>query len=99
MTGLRVDASVKGSAMECNVDWSQAPQGARWWVMDGDGRAHWFGEPEVILQTSFWFTDPVPAPAFDYVGDWRSSLVERPAHGWDSVLLRPGNAAENFLGA
>lgn len=67
--------------------------------MDGDGRAHWFGEPEVILQTSFWFTDPVPAPAFDYVGDWRASLVERPAHGWDSVLLRPGNAAENFLGA
>lgn len=91
--------SIKGPAMEWNIDWSQAPRGTRWWVMDGDGRAHWFGEPDVVMQTSFWFSDPIPAPAFGYVGDWRASMVERPAQNWGDVLSLQMIAAENFLGA
>ncbi|WP_025915830.1 hypothetical protein [Herminiimonas sp. CN] len=62
-----------------NVDWSQAPKGARWWAMDADGKANWFVAPNVVARTNFWFSEPIPAPNFGYIGDWRESLVERPA--------------------
>lgn len=65
--------------MRANVDWSQAPKGARWWSMDGDGRANWFSAPNVVAHTDFWFSEPMPAPSFGYVGNWRESLVERPS--------------------
>ena len=61
-----------------NVDWSQAPKGARWWAVDEDGTAHWFGTPDVVAFTNFWFAEPKPAPMFGFKGDWRKSLVERP---------------------
>ncbi|WP_321959545.1 hypothetical protein [Burkholderia cenocepacia] len=61
------------------VDWKKAPKSARWWAMDADGHAHWFIAPNVVPRTDFWFSDPIPAPHFGYLGDWRSSLTERPA--------------------
>lgn len=61
------------------VDWKRAPKGARWWAMDADGRAHWFVAPNVVPRTDFWFSEPIPAPQFGYVGDWKDSLTERPA--------------------
>lgn len=60
------------------VDWSKAPKLARWWAVDGTGIAHWFLEPDVAPFTSFWFSEPVPAPDFGYVGDYKASLTERP---------------------
>ena len=57
-----------------NVDWSQAPKGARWWAVDEDGTAHWFGTPDVVAFTNFWFAGPKPAPMFGFKGDWRKSL-------------------------
>lgn len=61
------------------IDWKQAPNGARWWAVDADGAAHWFGAPDVAAFTDFWFAEPSPAPTFGFVGDWRRSLVERPS--------------------
>lgn len=62
-----------------NVDWSQAPRGARLWAVDEDGSAHWFCEPNAAAFTKFWFSGPQPAPTFGFTGDWRKSLVEGPA--------------------
>ncbi len=61
------------------VDWKKAPKTARWWAMDEDGHAHWFVAPNVAAFTDFWFSEPIQAPRFGYVGDWRMSLTERPA--------------------
>jgi len=61
-----------------NIDWSQAPKTARWWAIDASGKAQWFVAPNVVAFTDFWFADPVPAPNFEFMGDWRKSLVERP---------------------
>ncbi|WP_320194700.1 hypothetical protein RMR10_010030 [Agrobacterium rosae] len=61
------------------VDWKQAPKGARWWAVDANGDAHWFMEPDIAAFTDFWFSVPVDAPTFEFDGDWRSSLTERPA--------------------
>ncbi|MDB5776094.1 MAG: phage-related protein [Herbaspirillum sp.] len=65
--------------MHADVDWSNAPKGAKWWAMDADGKAHWYMAPNFIVGTDFWFSDEDPAPAFGYTGDWRGSLTERPA--------------------
>jgi len=61
------------------IDWKQAPKHARWWAVDANGDAHWFFPPDVAARTDFWFQEPVPAPTFDFTGDWRKSLAERPA--------------------
>ncbi|OJT98527.1 MAG: hypothetical protein BGN83_20245 [Rhizobium sp. 63-7] len=60
------------------INWKTAPKGARWWAMDADGRAYWYCAPNVAAFTHFWFAEPIPAPTFDFSGDWRQSLVERP---------------------
>lgn len=60
------------------VDWKLAPKGAHWWAMDADGKAYWYCAPDVAAFTDFWFSEPLEAPSFGYVGDWRKSLVERP---------------------
>ena len=62
-----------------NIDWSKAPKHARWWAVDADGKANWFCAPDVKAFTNFWFSEPVPAPTFGFAGDWKKSLVERPA--------------------
>lgn len=61
-----------------SVDWKRAPKDARWWATDESGEAHWFCAPNVTPFTDFWFAEPIPAPDFGFVGDWRHSLVERP---------------------
>ena len=61
-----------------NFDWKQAPKEARWWSMDANGQAHWFCKPNVQAFTDFWFSEPILAPSFGYLGDWKVSLVERP---------------------
>ncbi|EFO33230.1 conserved domain protein [Roseibium sp. TrichSKD4] len=61
-----------------NIDWKQAPKNARWWAMDKDGEAHWFCVPDVAAFTDFWFSEPKPAPTFNFDGDWSQSLTERP---------------------
>jgi hypothetical protein len=61
-----------------DVDWQNAPAGARWWSITRDGRAHWHmmsvcAESLAFLSAATW-----PAPDFGYQGDWRDSLTERP---------------------
>ncbi len=62
-----------------NIDWKLAPKNARWWGVDANGEAHWFCEPDISAFTDFWFSEPVIAPSFGFIGDWRTSLTERPA--------------------
>ncbi|RRA01929.1 hypothetical protein [Burkholderia cepacia] len=60
------------------IDWKKAPKTARWWAMDANGTANWFLAPNVAAYTDFWFSEPVRAPSFGFIGDWRTSLTERP---------------------
>jgi hypothetical protein len=64
--------------MHIGVDWKSAPKTAQWWAVDANGQAHWFMAPNIAPFTDFWFTEQVPAPPFDYEGDWRESLTARP---------------------
>ena len=47
-------------------------------AVDDDGKANWFKSPDIAAFTSFWYTDNERAPLFEYEGDWRESLTERP---------------------
>ena len=68
---------------EWQPDWSQAPSNATNWTMRKDGKCFWWkGKP---LFDGSCFYDAVgichtvgEAPSFDYKGDWRESLRERP---------------------
>ncbi len=60
------------------VDWSRAPKLARRWAINKDGLAHWYCEPDIVCYSSFWFSDAVPAPSFNYRGDYKRSLTPRP---------------------
>ena len=69
---------------EWQPDWSQAPENARWWAKDQDGKCFWF-EIEPHIDDDEWnyeFDKNGPshttAYTFDYTGDWRESLRERP---------------------
>lgn len=73
---LTIDLRDRVHAME--IDWSKAPKNARWWAVDANGYASWFGAPNVAPFTDFWFCEPTPAPTFGFDGDWRESLTERP---------------------
>lgn len=62
-------------------DWDKAPEWAKWWAMDADEECYWFeNEPEIESVT--WFPINVSevgrAPSFDYTGNWKESLRERP---------------------
>jgi hypothetical protein len=62
------------------IDWNQAPKGARWWAMDADGHAFWYCSPDVKAFTTFWAADSIPAPDFGFNPvEWKTSLRERPA--------------------
>lgn len=61
------------------VNWKSAPKHARWWAMDGDGKAYWYCAPDVAPFTTFWSAEAIDAPNFGYTGDWRKSLTEKPA--------------------
>ena len=69
-------------------DWSQAPDGYEWWAFDKfNESANWYKTMPYLSEQSEsegeWdieidgvsFTS---APSFDYKGDWRDSLRERP---------------------
>lgn len=60
------------------IDWSKAPKLARWWAINKDGVAHWYCAPDIACYSSFWFSDAVPAPTFNFRGDYRKSLTSRP---------------------
>lgn len=62
------------------INWNEAPKTARWWAMDADGQAHWYLSPDVAAFTKFWYCDQVMAPSYDFAGNWRESLTERPSH-------------------
>jgi hypothetical protein len=64
---------------EFQIDWSQSPDSARWWAVDESGESHWFCLPTFVPLAPFWYCEQLPAPAFAFNGDWRESLVERPA--------------------
>ena len=66
-------------------------------AIDASGKAQWFVAPNVAAFTDFWFAEPVPAPNFGFMGDWRKSLVERPGKSFKptysattSTALKPG---------
>ena len=71
---------------EWQPDWSQAPDWANWWAMDGDKKTRWiYSELEQPYTSDTylrWFAvgrfDSADAPSFGYTGNWRNSLRERP---------------------
>jgi hypothetical protein len=77
-----------------SIDWSQAPEDARWWAMDGDGHAYWYCRPQIAAATTFWFAARHPAPSFGYARDFRQSLQARPAPAEESA---PARAAASRL--
>ena len=62
------------------INWNEAPKKARWWAMDSNGQAHWYLVPDIAAFTNFWYSDQILAPSYDFVGDWRESLTERPTY-------------------
>ena len=69
------------SQEEWQPDWSEAPERAKWWAMDKDRIAHYF-ENKPIKYITLWFTyyssNTERANNFEYTGDWKDSLRERP---------------------
>lgn len=75
---------------EWQPDWSQAPEWANWWAMDGfSEKANWYIDKPYIdddsEDESEWNIYLRPntetythAPSFDYKGKWRESLRKRP---------------------
>ncbi len=62
-------------------DWSSAPEWARWWAEDEDGRHFWY-PIKPVLHSEMWKVD---GTEFELAGsestgvDWRNSLTKRPA--------------------
>lgn len=75
---------------EWQPDWSQAPEWANWWAMDGlSERANWYIDEPYLDDDSIiedeWnvVLNPqkdsfVKAPSFNYQGNWQNSLRKRP---------------------
>ena len=66
---------------EWQPDWSQAPKWANWWVMTSKGVPIWIDSEPRISDNGFYWCLPrgnIEAPLFNYQGDWRESLRERP---------------------
>lgn len=67
-------------------DWSQAPDGYKWWAFDGYSKgANWYNLKPWIDDDSEvedeWNADLgsfLIAPSFGYKGDWKDSLRKRP---------------------
>ena len=84
----RTDKTRPAVLDEFQVDWSQAPEWAKWWAMDGfSNKANWYktepfldddaedsDEWNIVLNNSCAYKE---APSFDYQGNWRDSLRER----------------------
>ncbi|WP_133858199.1 hypothetical protein [Comamonas sp. JUb58] len=74
------------------IDWSQAPEEAHWWAIDGDGHAYWYCSPQIAAATTFWFSSREPAPSFGYARDYRVSLQERPPRVEEAAPARDAAA-------
>lgn len=82
------------SVDDFQIDWSQAPDWAKWWAMDGfgDKKAHWYRDKPYLDDDSEveseWNADLysnkdafVWSPSFNYQGAWQDSLRKRPQDG------------------
>lgn len=74
------DALVEIGLEEQQPDWSQAPNRAMYWAMDGCGQCNWYErEPEVFGSQWDWGSVIEQTDTgYDYQGDWRNSLRKRP---------------------
>ena len=65
---------------EWQPDWSQSPDNAMYWAMDGCGQCNWYKrEPDVCgSQWDFGGVIEQTDTGYDYQGDWRNSLRKRP---------------------
>ena len=65
---------------EWQPDWSQAPDSAMYWAMDGCGQCNWYErEPEVCgSQWDFGSVIEQSDTGYDYQGNWQDSLRKRP---------------------
>lgn len=81
---MQAEADKRLSEVECKEDWqpdwSQAPNRAMYWAMDGCGQCNWYErEPEVYgSQWDFGGVIEQADTGYDYQGDWRESLRKRP---------------------
>ena len=69
------------SQEEWQPDWDQAPKWANWWVMTSKGVPIWIdSEPRISDNGLYWCLPRgnTEAPSFNYQGDWKDSLRERP---------------------
>ena len=66
--------------VEWQPDWSQAPDSAMYWAMDGCGQCNWYErEPEVCgSQWDFGSVIEQSDTGYDYQGNWQDSLRKRP---------------------
>lgn len=71
--------------LEFKIDWSLAPEGFNWWAMDKCGVATWFKEKplvgSIVFQEEFVSggeDGAIDAPSFNFTGNWKDSLTERP---------------------
>lgn len=69
---------------EWQPDWSQAPEWANWWAMDGNGDSYWHScvDEPFVNEYIFEIANPqghtFDAPSFNYQGNWQDSLRKRP---------------------
>ena len=82
--------AVKVDDKEWQPDWSQAPEWADWWAMDGfSKKANWYIDKPYLDDDSKveseWNIDSranaktyIQAPSFNYQGNWQDSLRKRP---------------------
>lgn len=82
---------------DTQIDWHNAPAGARWWSMGRDGKACWHIMAVCAESIEFISAITWPAPTFGYTADWRESLRERPANEMASnayCLLRSAGCTQ-----
>jgi len=82
--------AVKVDDKEWQPDWSQAPEWADWWAMDGfSNQANWYdsepyidGDSEIENEWNIELKANMEtyekAPSFNYNGNWQDSLRKRP---------------------
>lgn len=74
------DPMKKVREQEWQPDWSQAPDDAMYWAMDGCGQCNWYKrEPDICgSQWDFGGVIEQADTGCNYQGDWRESLRKRP---------------------
>lgn len=65
------------------VDWSKAPEWAKYWLMDGHSKKFWWSSirptKDLDLDAYVWKSGYLAkeAPSFDYSGTWDKSITSR----------------------